>query len=263
MSGPDRDRPAPGRGRARGRGAASGPGIAPVPVRWHPTADEALPGLARDRILDAAEAAIAARGEFRIVLAGGSTPRAAYRLLGQARTDWSAWHVYFGDERCLPAGDPQRNDTMAREEWLDRVPIPSTQRHPFEAERGPQQAASRYAETLRGVGDFDLVLLGLGEDGHTASLFPGRELGVQPGSPDAMPVVDAPKPPPDRVTLSAARLSRSRAVLFLVSGDGKREALQRWQRGEAIPAAAIRPPGGVDVLVEASLLEARAVDPRP
>ena len=89
------------------------------------------------------------------------------------------------------------------------------------------------------------------------------ELGVQPGSPDAMPVADAPKPPPDRVTLSAARLSRSRAVLFLVSGDGKREALQRWQRGESIPAAAIRPPGGVDVLVEASLLEARAVDPRP
>ncbi len=102
---------------------------------------------------------------------------------------------------------------------------------------------------------FDLTLLGLGEDGHTASLFPGREWGTEPDSPDALAVLDAPKPPAQRVSLSAARLSRSRQVIFLVSGESKRDALARWRASENIPARAIAPEKGVDVLVESALLK--------
>jgi 6-phosphogluconolactonase len=111
-----------------------------------------------------------------------------------------------------------------------------------------------YTEALRTVGEFDLVLLGLGEDGHTASLFPGHEWGTAPGSPDVLAVFDAPKPPQQRVSLSAARLSRARQVIFLVSGESKREAVAEWRAGKNIPARAIVPTAGVDVLVESALL---------
>ncbi len=124
------------------------------------------------------------------------------------------------------------------------------------AERGVVHAARAYAETLRGVGAFDLVLLGLGDDGHTASLFPGRDPGLGENAPDALAVLDAPKPPPHRVSLSARRLSRARAVLFLVAGEAKRSAIEQWHAGADIPARAIQPRAGVDVLVEAMLLRA-------
>ena len=103
------------------------------------------------------------------------------------------------------------------------------------------------------------MLLGLGEDGHTASLFPGHEWGTAPGSPDTLAVFDAPKPPPQRVSLSAARLSRARQVIFLVSGQSKQRAVAAWRAGKDIPARTIRPAVGVDVLVESALLEPLAV----
>jgi 6-phosphogluconolactonase len=106
------------------------------------------------------------------------------------------------------------------------------------------------------VAEFDLVLLGLGEDGHTASLFPGHDWGVRSDAPDVIAVFDAPKPPPQRVSLSAARLSRAREVLFLVEGIAKRDAVARWRMGANIPARSIRPRAGVDVLVESRLLDA-------
>jgi 6-phosphogluconolactonase len=134
------------------------------------------------------------------------------------------------------------------------VPIPSSQLHVIAGELGANEAARQYAAVLRTVGDFDLVLLGLGEDGHTASLFPGHEWGTAPGAPDTLAVFDAPKPPPQRVSLSAARLSRARQVIFLVSGESKHKAMEAWRAGEDIPARAIRPAAGVDVLVESALL---------
>lgn len=122
---------------------------------------------------------------------------------------------------------------------------------------GAARAAHAYAATLGALGEFDLVLLGLGEDGHTASLFPAHDWGAAPGSPDALPVYDAPKPPPQRVTLSAARLSRARRVMFLVSGENKRPAVAAWRAGENIPACSITPAAGVDVLVESALVARR------
>ena len=117
-------------------------------------------------------------------------------------------------------------------------------------------AAHAYAKTLRNLGDFDLVLLGLGEDGHTASLFPGHDWGAAQGPPDVIAVFDAPKPPPQRISLSADRLSHARSVLFLVEGEPKREAVRKWRQGADIPARAIRPKSGVDVLVQSLLLPA-------
>ncbi len=222
-------------------------------VRWHE-----FPGVAalqRDalaRVLAAAREAIEQRGAFEIVLAGGNTPRALYRALRHAATDWKAWQIWFGDERCLPPDDPGRNSRMARAQWLDHVQLPAANLHAIPAERGAREAAAIYARELRGIDAFDMVLLGLGEDGHTASLFPGRDWGVHPDSPDALAVFDAPKPPPERVSLSANRLSRARAVLFLVEGAGKRDAVAAWQRGEAIPARSIAPEAGVDVLLDAA-----------
>ena len=210
-------------------------------------------------ILAAADGAIRARGQFHLVLAGGDTPRGAYRTLREALADWPAWHIYFGDERCLPANDPARNSLMAGEAWLDHVAIPTPHRHAIPAERGPTQAAEAYAGVLRPVGEFDLVLLGLGEDGHTASLFPGHEWGTAPGSPDAIAVFDAPAPPPQRVSLSAARLSRARQVIFLVGGGSKHRAVAEWRAGKHIPARSIVPEAGVDVLVESALLVPPAV----
>jgi 6-phosphogluconolactonase len=224
-------------------------------IRWHAVVDAPeMQHAALAAVMASAGQAILKRGEFHIVLAGGSTPREIYRALGAAQSDWPAWHIYFGDERCLLPDDPERNSRMAAEVWLDRVPIPQSQQHPIPGELGALQAATAYTETLQAVGDFDLVLLGLGEDGHTASLFPDHKWGTAAGSPDTLAVLDAPKPPPQRVSLSAARLSRARQVMFLVGGESKRRAVAEWRAGKEIPARAIRPAAGVDVLVESALL---------
>lgn len=211
-----------------------------------------LQAAARDVVARQAADSIAARGAFHIVLAGGSTPRALYASLVGLATNWSVWHIYFGDERVLPADHPDRNSRMAQSAWLDQVPIPPGQIHAIPTERGLDAAVRAYQRVLAPVGEFDLVLLGLGEDGHTASLFPGRYWGEGEAAPDVLAVRDAPKPPPERVSLSAHRLSVARRVMFLVTGSGKREAMTRWVRGDNIPAAAIRPANGVDVLLDAA-----------
>jgi len=227
-----------------------------VSSRWHcyrTTAE--LEAAAVRAILLAAQLAISQRSEFHIVLAGGNTPRRIYETLPSADTDWSSWYVYFGDERCLPADHAERNSRMAGLAWLDHVGIPAAQIHVIEAERGAELAADRYAQIVGRVEQFDLVLLGLGEDGHTASLFPHHDPGNTPDAPAVLAVHDAPKPPPDRVSLSAFRLGAARRVMFLVTGEAKRQAVHDWRNGMDIPAAVINPAGGVDIYLEAGLLE--------
>ncbi|HEY3698917.1 MAG TPA: 6-phosphogluconolactonase [Spongiibacteraceae bacterium] len=215
--------------------------------RWHVCGDiDTLHDAIISQLSRCANEAIAERGAFRIVLAGGRTPQTLYRELPEIATDWRSWFIYFGDERCLPRGDAARNDTMAQQCWLDDVPIPPQQIFSIPAENGAEQGAATYAQLLANVPVFDLVLLGLGEDGHTASLFPD----FPTSNAMAYAVHEAPKPPPDRITLSAARLSAARDVFFLVSGNDKRTALLRLQRGESIPAAEIIPHGGIDIYTD-------------
>jgi 6-phosphogluconolactonase len=214
-------------------------------TRWHSfESQDAINQAALKRVLDAAEKAIAARGSFSIVLAGGTTPKQVYELLRHANADWSKWHIYHNDDRCLPVDHKDRNSLMAREAWLNHVSVPEEQIHDIPAELGPVEGAKAYAETLKGVGEFDLVLLGLGEDGHTASLFPGH---VWDDSVDAFPVFNSPKPPAERISISARRLSLAREVIFLVTGAGKQDAVDDWRKGVDIPATAIKPANGVDV----------------
>ena len=198
-------------------------------------------------ILEQAQAAIAERGCFRMVLAGGGTPTATYRLLAGRETDWSRWHVYHGDERCLPAIDRERNSLIAEQALLDQVPIPRGQIHVIAAERGAEAAATDYSVVVAKALPFDLVLLGMGEDGHTASLFPGHEIPLEQL---VIAVHDAPKPPPDRVSLTPEALCQSGSILLLITGAGKRDALRRWAAGEALPVARVAAGGNSIALLD-------------
>lgn len=221
-------------------------------IRWRvfETASQ-LQDTATETILKSANEAIAARGSFTIVLAGGTTPKEIYQRLRHVETDWSKWHVYYGDERCLPVDHADRNSRMAEESLLQHVAIPASQIHAMPAELGPDQAAHFYSQALAQVGAFDCVLLGMGEDAHTASLFPGQVWESLDQAP-AIAVRNSPKPPSDRVSLSASRLSNAREVMFFVTGAGKRDAMKAWRDGEHVPVAAIRPAAGVDVYIDAA-----------
>ena len=199
--------------------------------------------------------AISERGAFRVVLAGGNTPRAIYERLRGIKTAWQAWHIYFGDERCLPPGHAERNSTMASQAWFEHVGIPAAQINIIPAELGAEEAARQYAASIESLEMFDLVLLGLGQDGHTASLFPGQDYGLERHQPAVLAVHQAPKPPADRVSLSAWRLGAASRVWFLVTGADKALAVRQWRSGGVgIPAAAIKPAGGGDVWVDIAAL---------
>ena len=189
------------------------------------------------RIAQASAQAIAERGAFSIALAGGGTPRLCYELLRGMPVDWKHVRFWFGDERCLPRGDAGRNDTMAHEALLDHAAIPAGNIHPISSELGARVAASEYAKELKGELPLDMVLLGMGEDGHTASLFPGNPATEQDGI--AVPVFDAPKPPAERVSLGMATLNSARAKMFLVAGKAKRDAMWQIMRGMLLPAARV------------------------
>ncbi|MDH5501497.1 MAG: 6-phosphogluconolactonase, partial [Gammaproteobacteria bacterium] len=166
---------------------------------------------------------------------GGETPRYCYQSLRKLPVEWGRVHIYFGDERCLPQSDAQRNDTMAHETLLRHVAIPPGNVHVIHAELGAQLAAKDYIEELKSP--LDLVLLGIGEDGHTASLFPGNP--ATESTANVVAVFNAPKPPPERISLGMGVLNAAREKLFLVAGAGKRDALQRIAQGEALPAARV------------------------
>lgn len=184
-------------------------------------------------IASAAQEAIRQRRVFRLVLAGGSTPGRAYRLLAATAQEWAAWEIFWGDERCLPTADPARNSRMAQDLWLGKVAIPAAQIHAIPAELGPEKAAVQYRQIIADRQPFDLVLLGMGEDGHTASLFPHQPEQTAP----VIAVHAAPKPPAERVSLNFRSLRLSHRQLVLITGAEKSAALAAWQHGEALPIA--------------------------
>ncbi len=219
---------------------------------WHRFRDaEAVAQATAERILKAATQAIDDRGCFRLVLAGGTTPARAYHLLRTADAEWDKWFIYFGDERGLPADHAERNSVMARENWLAHVSIPAENIFPIPTEQGIDGAVEKYTAIVAAALPFDLVLLGMGEDGHTASLFPGHSLDA---SALVVAVQDAPKPPPQRVSLGLAALNAAREVLIIVTGSGKQAAVRRWKRGEDLPVAHIHGQGGADVYIDSAAL---------
>jgi 6-phosphogluconolactonase len=212
---------------------------------------EQLIRAAAEHVVRLASSAIAASGKFSLALAGGSTPKPLYTLLASesyvTRIDWQRVHVFWGDERCVPPDDPQSNYRMVKETMLDAVPIPSGNVHRIRGEDEPETAALAYEQELRTFfGDsaaFDLVVLGMGDDGHTASLFPGspavteRERWVVAQHVAHVSMW--------RITLTPVAINAAKNVIFLVSGSEKadrlREVLESPRRPEVLPAQAIQP----------------------
>ena len=200
-------------------------------------------------IIEKAKIAIREKGSFSLVLSGGTTPVNVYKLLAKEQVNFDKWHIYFGDERFLPLGDAGRNDTMASTVWLNYVAIPRAHIHGVPVSDDVNTAAAEYAAILQKAPGFDLALLGLGEDGHTASLFPGNVPRSRPAAL-AIAVTDAPKLPAQRVSMSAGCLSLSSAVWFIVSGSNKRKMLEAWLMGAPLPPQAIKPDAGIDIFTD-------------
>jgi 6-phosphogluconolactonase len=199
----------------------------------------------------------AARAGGHLVLSGGSTPRAAYERLAGMELDWSSATLWFGDDRCVPPDHEHSNYRMTKEALLDRLEGDQPAVERIEGEAGPHEGANRYERRLRdafgeAVPRFDLILNGLGPDAHTASLFPGdaalgerERLAVGVETPGMAPLVS-------RVTLTLPVMNAARAVLFLVSGEDKAEAVARAFSGAAdpsAPASLVRPEQGSLTLV--------------
>jgi 6-phosphogluconolactonase len=206
----------------------------------------ALMRAAAGEIVLAAQAAVDERGRFTWALGGGSTPRALYRLLAsdpyRERMPWSAIHFFWGDERHVPPDHPDSNFRMAREAMLDAVPVPPENIHRVRAEEpDAQRAAAEYEAALRSffalasgeLPRFDLILLGLGKEGHTASLFPESPVLHERERLVAAPWVEAQKT--FRVTLTPPVLNHARRAMFLVSGEEKADALRAVLEGPREP----------------------------
>jgi 6-phosphogluconolactonase len=186
-----------------------------------PTADEREAAeRAADVLATVVDAARTVHGRAHLALSGGNTPRLAYRLLGPKLPSWDDVHIWFADERCVGPDDPESNARLVRE----TLEAPGATVHWVEGELGPEAAARAYAGELGDV-VLDVVLLGMGPDGHTASLFPGNPALHADGR--AVGVRDAPKPPPDRVSLSLETLNGARRLVLLVTGPEKAPMLGR------------------------------------
>ena len=219
-------------------------------VKWHVVKDGVqLAREASDKILHDARLAIAERDKFNIVLAGGSTPIRTYQHMARLDAEWSRWQVYFGDERCLPRDDMDRNSFQIVNKFLNDVAVPKTQIHYILAESGFDIAVSDYERKIRHVMPFDLVLLGMGEDGHTASLFPGQEHDEKM---EVVGVPDSPKPPSERVSLNYPSLCNTRNMLILIEGEHKRPAVQAWLDGEDLPISRVSGFESTDVYIDES-----------
>jgi len=204
----------------------------------------------------AAQNGVRRNGRFSVALSGGSTPRAMHRLLAREpyidRVPWQDTHIFWVDERMLPFAHAESNFGTAQKDFLKKVPIPPIQIHPMPADAEPEDGVRRYRQELehffgasrQGYPCFDLILLGIGNDGHTASLFP--EAGPADAGKKWVRAVKGGSPDVFRLTLDYPVLNRARQVVFLVSGRKKRKIVQRILEGDEthLPAAKIRPERG-------------------
>ena len=212
----------------------------------------ALAEAAACQFVELAQTSVEARGRFSVALAGGQTPKATYQLLAsegfRRQIDWRHVHLFWGDERCVPPDHPESNYGMARRTFIDDVPIPEGNVHRILGEYDPIVAAETYEAELKDhfksqLPAFDLIFLGLGADGHVASLFPGSA-ALEEKSRLAM-AAQHPQTNQWRVTLTLVALNAAAHVGMLVAGAGKSAIIQRLRQADAlVPAAMVRPAGG-------------------
>jgi 6-phosphogluconolactonase len=190
------------------------------------------------------------RGAAHLALSGGTTPKRTYELLGARAADLEGVHIWFADERCVPPDDEQSNYRLVDDSLLTPARIPPDRVHRMEGELGPDEGARRYEQALRdGVERWegrlpvlDLIVLGIGPDGHVASLFPGSPALDAGDGVLCLGVRDAPKPPPERITLSLAVLRAARRCLLLATGAGKADAVDAMlgEPTRHVPASLLR-----------------------
>lgn len=208
-------------------------------------------------IVRIATESITTHGRFTIALSGGTTPRKLYGLLGsepyRGQIDWTLVHIFWSDERCVPPDSEESNYHLAHEVLLSKISIPAVQVHRMPADMPDRNAASQeYENEMRqvfgtdGIPNFDLIQLGMGPEGHTASLFP-HQAALHEQQRLVVPV-SVPKPPPDRLTFTPPLLNAARNVLFLVTGSDKADALHAVLEGpynpDEYPAQIVHPPNG-------------------
>ena len=213
--------------------------------------------VAADLFIESAADSIAQRGRFLTALSGGNTPTGLYRLLAAApardRIDWSNVHVFWGDERCVPPEDPGNSYGQAKQVLLDQVPVPEENVHRVLSDLEPGEAAMDYARVLKDFAEapydwprFDFVLLGMGDDGHTASLFPGSPAEVS--TPTLAVTAQYQDRPANRVTLTPLVLNSAHRIVFLLSGTSKANTLANVLFGDYhplnLPAQRIQPTDG-------------------
>ena len=218
---------------------------------------ELLSRAAAELFVETSAQAIFERGRFLVALSGGNTPAELYKSLAQSlykdQVDWTHVHAFWGDERCVPIGDSENSYRQAYDMLLSHVTIPAENIHRVESELDPAEAAKAYANVLKKFASspldwprFDLVLLGMGEDGHTASLFPGSVVNVS--TPTLVVTAQYQNRPANRVTLTASAFNSARRIIFLVSGASKAQTLANVLYGgyhpEQLPAQRIRPTDG-------------------
>lgn len=191
--------------------------------------------------------AIERRGNAHLALSGGTTPARTYELLAENVDSWEGVHVWFADERCVPPDDEQSNYLMAAEALLEHISLPIERIHRMQGELGPEEGAKRYASELRthvpgSLPILDLIVLGIGPDGHVASLFPDA-VTLDAGEQEVcLGVHDSPKPPPQRITLSLAMLRAARRCMLLATGTGKANAISAAMASPSrqVPASLLR-----------------------
>lgn len=225
-------------------------------IATYPDSDT-LSHQAAQLIVRLAAESVVTHGRFTVALAGGSTPRKLYGLLAnepyRSQIDWALLEVFWSDERCVPVDDVESNFRMAQEAFLSKVPIAESQIHRMHADWPDHDAAAQaYVIEMRrvfgtdGIPGFDLLQLGMGPEGHTASLFP-HQAALHEQERLVMPV-RTPKPPPDRLTFTPPLLNAARHVLFLVTGSDKADAVHEVIEGEynpdEYPAQIVHPPHG-------------------
>jgi len=214
---------------------------------------------AAEFVVRLAAQAVAERGRFMVALSGGSLPKlVAPPLVSEplrSQVDWPAWHVFWADERCVPLDNPDSNYRGAHDYLFNQVDIPAEQIHTLDDSLAPNAAATAYQATLAEVfrpaawqlPRFDLILLGMGEDGHTASLFPNHPVLAETGHWVA-PIFDSPKPPPERITLTLPIINDARHIAFIAAGAGKADVLAQilgsGNRADGLPASRVRPVSG-------------------
>lgn len=189
---------------------------------------------ASDFILENINACLSSNSRCRIALPGGRTPASCLKLIAQSNIPWEKIEWYLGDERCLPIGDEERNDSMVRQNLFSNGASQENNFFPIAAELGAEKSAEDYSKIINAFKVFDIVILGMGEDGHTASLFPDN-IALNDTSSSVVPVHNAPKPPGDRVSLSLKTLSDAKLRIVLAAGSDKKTALGQIKAGERLP----------------------------